>query len=313
MVDSEGEPMKVAACGWLADQPDTVMRMADNLCASIAEAMEPLRETNGLVGLAAPLLLVALPAERIPFDDSLVARIRRHLSAAFPRGFAHMEMLRSGHAGGLVALETALAMVRTQQRQPVIIAGSDCWLDPDTLEWLEETSQLHGAGERNNAWGFIPGEAAGAALLLSSAAARAVGIAPLSYLVATGLGKEDKLIRSGEVCLGKGLSRAFGSVLEAWPGEQVTDVYCDMNGEPYRADEYGFTVTRTRQRFRAASDFIAPADCWGDVGAASGPLAVVLATIAQLKMYSRGPLGLVWGSSDGGERAAALLRAASNC
>jgi 3-oxoacyl-[acyl-carrier-protein] synthase-1 len=82
-----------------------------------------------------------------------------------------------------------------------------------------------------------------------------------------------------------------------------------MNGEPYRADEYGFTVTRTRERFEAASEFVAPADCWGDVGAASGPLLAVLAVVAHAKRYARGGASLLWASSDSGERAAALLLA----
>ncbi len=34
-------------------------------------------------------------------------------------------------------------------------------------QWLEENDQLHGAGPLNNAWGFIPGEGAGAVLLVT--------------------------------------------------------------------------------------------------------------------------------------------------
>ena len=48
--------------------------------------------------------------------------------------------------------------------------------------------------------------------------------------------------------------------------------YCDMNGEPYRADEYGFAcLSYQGVSSSPASDFIAPADCWGDVSAASAP------------------------------------------
>jgi 3-oxoacyl-[acyl-carrier-protein] synthase-1 len=81
-----------------------------------------------------------------------------------------------------------------------------------------------------------------------------------------------------------------------------------MNGEAYRADEYGFTIVRTSQHFASAGDFLAPADCWGDVGAATGPLLLALAVIAARKSYAPGPHALLWTSSEGGERSAALIR-----
>jgi len=80
-----------------------------------------------------------------------------------------------------------------------------------------------------------------------------------------------------------------------------------MNGEPYRADEFGFACVRTGEAFVSASDFNAPADCWGDVSAASGPLGLMLAVIAARKGYAKGRYGFVWASSEGGERAAALV------
>jgi len=108
--------------------------------------------------------------------------------------------------------------------------------------------------------------------------------------------------------LGQGLTSAFRSALDALASDvKVTDTYCDMNGEPYRADEFAFAVTRTRERFVAATDFVTPADCWGDVGAASASLFIILACIAGAKGYAKGDTGLVWASSDTGERGAAVI------
>ena len=136
-------------------------------------------------------------------------------------------------------------------------------------------------------------------------------LAPLSQLLGVGIGRETNLIRSGQVCLGEGLTAAFeGALAQRPPTLLVTDTYCDLNGEPYRSDEFGFAVTRTRDHFVAASDFTAPADCWGDVGAASGPLATVLAAMAMKKRYAKGDLSLIWASSETGERSAILLGAA---
>ena len=60
--------------------------------------------------------------------------------------------------------------------------------------------------------------------------------------------------------------------------------------------------------FKNAAAFEAPADCWGDVGAASGPLYVSLVAAAEERGYAKGPLSLIWASSEGGRRAAAILK-----
>ncbi|HSV58248.1 MAG TPA: hypothetical protein VLJ19_05055, partial [Variovorax sp.] len=181
-------------------------------------------------------------------------------------------------------------------------------MDPETLEWLEQCEQLHGAGALNNAWGFIPGEGAGALLLVRRAVAEPLRLPALARLLGVGTAFEPKYIKTQTVCVGEGLTRAFRGALAALPGGiQVSDVYCDMNGEPYRADEYGFTALRTKESFESASDFVAPADCWGDVAAAGAPLHLMLAVIAGSKAYARGRLAFVWGSAEGGERGAALM------
>ena len=64
-----------------------------------------------------------------------------------------------------------------------------------------------------------------------------------------------------------------------------------------------------RDRLRDPTDFLAPADCWGDVGAAGLPLHLLLAASACRKGHAKGPLTLLWGSSDGGGRGAAVIRA----
>jgi 3-oxoacyl-[acyl-carrier-protein] synthase-1 len=88
---------------------------------------------------------------------------------------------------------------------------------------------------------------------------------------------------------------------------RVSDIYCDMNGEPYRSDEFGFTALRTKEHFESASDFVAPADCWGDLAAAGAVLHVMLSCAAGAKAYANGPLAFAWASSESGERATALL------
>ena len=92
------------------------------------------------------------------------------------------------------------------------------------------------------------------------------------------------------------------------PGIKADHLYCDMNGEPYRADEFGFATIRAGALFRDPSAFTAPADCWGDVGAASGPMFLVLADAATRKGYAPGPVLAAFMSSESGERCGFVTR-----
>ena len=168
---------------------------------------------------------------------------------------------------------------------------------------------MHGAGPLNNAWGFIPGEAASAVLLVSDRSAEKNGLMPVAQLLGIGTAFEQNRIKTPTVCIGEGMTLAFRKALAAAPRDcKVSEIYCDMNGEPYRADEFGFATVRTAARFADAGRFHTPADCWGDIGAATGPLLVGLAAIAHQKGYTEGPLAFVWSSSENGERCAALLQ-----
>ena len=136
------------------------------------------------------------------------------------------------------------------------------------------------------------------------------GITVLARIEAAATVDEPNRIKTETVCIGEGLTQAVREVLEALPPQtMIDDTICDQNGEAYRADEFGFMLARTSERFVDAADFQAPADCWGDVGAASGPLYVTLAATAARKDYAKGPRTLVWTSSEGGERTAVIVHA----
>lgn len=311
MVDAAGKPMCVAAFPWLEAGQDVASRIGESLVAAIREAALPLQAAMREEGVALSLL-VNLPSPRPGLPDDLGDIVREQLLGAFPHGIERIGIAALGHAGGMVALRSASEHLRSSPGAACIVAGADSYIDPDALEWIEDNEQLHGAGDENNPQGFVPGEGAGAMLLVSADAAARLGLRPLGRIDGQGLGREAHLIGSGSVCIGEGLTAALRGALQGLPlHERLTDVYGDLNGEPYRADEFAFAALRTRERFVAASDFVAPADCWGDVGAASAVLLVMLACIAGLKGYANGPSALVWASSLEGERGAVVLRTAA--
>ncbi len=253
-------------------------------------------------------LALALPDKRPGVHAGLGETLLGDLVARYPATFVATAAFPNGHAAGAFALSAGMRKLTRGDVDACVLAGVDSYIEPETLEWLESCDQLHGGGESNNAWGFIPGEGAGAILIVGKAVAEQVRGTVLAHVAGIGTAKELCCIKTDTVCVGKGLTDAFRAALQPLTaGEVVTDMYCDMNGEPYRADEYGFTALRTKEYFTSLSGFVAPADCWGDVAAASVPLNLSLASIAGMKGYSNGLTALVWGSSEGGERGATLL------
>jgi 3-oxoacyl-[acyl-carrier-protein] synthase-1 len=306
MIDTAGEPMRVARAPWLDLDCDPYDRFAALLIPALEQTVEPLQLLGDRTLRLALALGLPSPKPGVPAD--LEPRLAALVADRFPGLFVAIATFPVGHAGGLLGLHAAFLKLSHGAFDACVVAGVDSYLEPETLEWLEGNDQLHGAGRLNNAWGLIPGEAAGAALVANVATAERLPFPPVARLLSVGCGFEEKRIKTETVCIGEGLTTAFRAALTGLPaGERVTDVFSDMNGEPYRADEFGFAALRTNESFVSASDFIAPADCWGDVSAASGPLALALSTIAGHKAYANGSYVLVSASSESGERGAALL------
>jgi len=306
MIDAAGEPMRVAVAPWL----DIECRGADRLEALLAPAIEQTLQPIDAAGATALRvgLALALPASRPGLPVDIDARLRASLARRFPNRFVAVATFEAGHAAGLLAMHAAFQKIAGGAFDACVVAGVESYIEPATLEWLEASDQLHGSGSLNNAWGFIPGEAAGATLLVGSDILSLIAPQLHGGVLSVGRGFEHNRIKTDTVCIGEGLTEAFRESLAGLPsGAKVTDIFCDMNGEPYRADEFGFTCLRTKEAFVSASDFVAPADCWGDVSAASAPLYVALSAIASWKGYANGEYAFVFASSESGERAAALL------
>lgn len=306
MVDSAGERMNVALVPWLDIGICGVERLQSLCFAAIDQALQAL--TGRASGLRTALAL-ALPAPRPGLDAEIPGGLMGAVKKRYQGIFQAIAAFPNGHAAGLLALDAAQRRLAQGAMDACVVAGVDSYMEPETLEWLERCDQLHSAGPLNNAWGFVPGEGAAALVLVRTELMEQFRDILLAQVLGVGSAMEAHRIKTATVCIGEGLTTAFRAALQSLsPGETISDVYCDMNGEPYRADEYGFTCLRTKEYFQSASEFIAPADCCGDVCAAGAPLQIALAAIAGSKGYANGTTSLIWASSEGGERGAAVMR-----
>jgi len=305
MVDKDGNRMIVAMDAFLSDDVGSAHSFLEIGLTAAEEALAPLLH---MLGRAESIqMLIGLPEKRPGLPNALSEKITAHFKHAFQEHFRVMEVetFNAGHSAGLMALEEGFYRILHGSAEICLVGGIESYRAPESLEWLDDEGQLHSEG---NNWGFIPGEAAGFCLICSKNVADLFKLEILGKILSVATELETNLIKTDSVCLGKGLSKAVKQVLNSLSPETKVDyMICDVNGEPYRGDELGYTFVRISGRFNDPSDFITPADCWGDVGAASGPLYITLAIVAGLKGYAKGPHTLVWTSSEGGQRSAALL------
>lgn len=309
MIDKMGNPMLVCMDSTLPVELTIIERYLELAISAAREALAVLlRSDKSISGVT---ILLALPENRPGIPDNFRNEFSRRFATALASviNIQELHCYLAGHAGGFYCMEQALTLLRSGHSQFCLVGGVESYLDPETLEWLDDQEQLH---SETTIWGFCPGEGAGFCLLASNQVAVSFRLPTLIELLSAASANEPCPIKTKTICIGQGLSEAFKKSLAHLPNDRkVNHTICDMNGEPYRGNEYGFSVLRSSGKFADDEDFMTPADCWGDVGAASGLLFAILATFAAQKQYAPGPIVLVWASSEGGLRGAALLQASN--
>jgi 3-oxoacyl-[acyl-carrier-protein] synthase-1 len=253
--------------------------------------------------LATPEPMPNLPDRPAPasgkFLDHLITqcdtdRIDRGQSKLFP----------TGRAGGLQALDAAIDMLQSEQHDHVLIGGVDSYLDLYLLGTLDAEGRIKVDGVMD---GFAPGEGAGFLLLCSDKGRESQTPKPTVKVHKPGTAQEPGHRYSEEPYKGDGLAEAVTAALEAGlEDEQVRTVLCSMNGESYSPKEWGVSTLRNAASFDDALRLEHPAECFGDIGAAFGPVLIGLAATGMQKGYLAGPC-LVWCSSEGADRAAVCV------
>lgn len=308
MIDKCGQPMKVARDGLLPPGLGGVERLRALASGALEESLLPLiPHASGRWALP---IVVALPESRPGLPAALSDAMTRWLraEASLPIRFTQVELLPHGHAAGLMALERGWQLIQSGRAEFCLTGGIDSYLEAETLEWLDERGLLKSSAHRS---GFTPGEGACFCLLASARMIRQLGLSPLGWIISAATRREEHHFGTRGINVGRrGLSDAIADttrVLGDPPAQLADTMYCDLNGEPHRSEEFTYAILRCQLAFAAHTDYVTPSDCWGDVGAATGPLLACLATTSGRRRYARGPRPLLWASSYGGARSAVLL------
>jgi len=227
------------------------------------------------VDLGKTVLLIALPlvdksVQHLALNDSWIANLQKETGLG---GLSQIRIVRSGHVGVFSLMNEAIELLNHGDVEQCIIGGVDSYLLEERIAHLD----LHWrVKSERNVDGFIPGEAAAMLLLERHSNGLSRGVKSKATIVSMGTGNEINSFHSQLTSTGVGLGDAIKTALsEAVQAKPIDAIYCDFNGESYFAHEWGLMRNRLAQVFNQAKTFNHPAECYGDVGAATGALLVV--------------------------------------
>jgi 3-oxoacyl-[acyl-carrier-protein] synthase-1 len=308
--DEEGEPLRAGVVpGLPLDLPGDVRLLRLALIA----LQRLLTETGlGRRDMPRTALLVALPlpdAATAPWK--LTQRFTQELcQRAGVEEWAEQEAVAAGPVGVLRMVRKAAELLQARRVDFAVVLAADSFIDMERLSLLDEGWRLKSA---RNVDGFTPGEAGAALLLENRRAAERRGAPMLARLGPMAFGTEPSPIGSEKWSTGTGLSEALRPLLSTRPGEEVGSwVLCDLNGESYRASEWGLVRTRLAKALPPPRKLLHPADRIGDAGTALVGVLIACAAQAFVRGYAPAQSALLWAGSDDGERGALVLRAPSD-
>jgi 3-oxoacyl-[acyl-carrier-protein] synthase-1 len=302
-MDSGGE--WIMGCEVPLEQP---WRGKTKLIKMLARALqETLTQAPEVVPEETPLLLCLPESDRpgrvIDDDNQFFLDLCAELNLEFHE---KSKIVPQGHVSIATALLKARKLFQELRVPQVLIIAADSLLVGPTLAAYEDKDRLLTSQNSN---GFIPGEA-GAALLVRPAGQ---GAGPELVCTGLGFGIEKATVNSEEPLRADGLASAIKAAL--------SEVGCDMGaldfritdvaGEQYHFKEASLALSRILRTRKAEFDIWHPADCVGEVGAASGLIIAAVGAFATHKEYDKGKNILLHLGNDGGQRAAVVSQPSS--
>ena len=248
-------------------------------------------------------LALAMPEQQgdieglVPFIPTLEKNCQPWVSAA------HSRSLYSGRAAGIAAIDFAFNYFYDLPNDFMLIGGSDSYRDDERLTPLTKKQRLL---VKDSPDGFAPGEAAGFLLLTRKPELALARNGHIIALHPPGLAEEPGHLYSEEPYRGEGLDAAFKKALINQPPASIHSIYSSMNGENHWAKEYGVAYIRNKEFFHDPVRIEHPADCYGDLGAATAPVLIALAA-EHLFSHATAKAHLVYSSSDRSQRGAVIV------
>lgn len=181
-------------------------------------------------------------------------------------------LIHLGRAGGVQVFDLASAYLQQTGGDYAIIGGMDSPYDLARLSALDRDFRVLHSGASD---AFALGEAASCILLTTRRGLDSLGIQRKIRLTAPSIAYEKGHLYSENPNLGHALDEAAKSTLNQLGS--VSCFYTTLNGENFFSKELGVMRVRNNQFFLDSAEMLHPADCFGDIGAASAVSMVCIA------------------------------------
>jgi 3-oxoacyl-[acyl-carrier-protein] synthase I len=221
---------------------------------------------------------------------------------------SHQHLYFGGHTGVIYAIHDAMEAIRAGKYGRCIVGAIDSFIEPPVLEAGALTGMLK---TQNNPSGFIPGEAAGFFLLEKQQDAVRKESQLMLLISDLALEKEKFDRFSEDPPLGKALYRALDRLLDSEKslGDEVGCILCDLNGDIYRANDWGYALVRLQTKYSLGNlPMFLPAVGFGETGAATGVLSLGIMNAAFRNEECQGSAAILWLFSESGERGGLLVK-----
>ncbi len=240
--------------------------------------------------------------------------LERFPELSSPRFFAY------GHAGFAHALYSGCTALMEREIDALVVGGVESYYDPLIVDILLEQERIF---DQVRSDAFVPGEGAAFALIVRRNVARRAKLTPTALVDTVAMANEPGPLLSDEACTGRGLAQVVRSCTDRLKDEHrlLEWMLGDVTNESYRTLELQLALPRAlapggldtagRTYREVADDLVMdfPSECWGDLGAASMPTAMIVATEAFRRGRPSAVNCLITGTSTGRERGAMLLDA----
>ena len=211
---------------------------------------------------------------------------------------------QAGFARGLLY---ARELLSSGQVERCILGGIDACTDNGYLAAAHHFNVLK---TDDQPAGFQPGEAAAFLMLENESAARGRGAEVVGIIQAAAVGRDKAARCSRKPPLGIGLAQTISQCLAIAPeASDVGWVIADLNGDAFRANDWGYALVRLIASYPRLGEcpVVAPAESFGETGAAQGAIASCMAVRAFARGYAPDPRALVWLTSYRGDRGAFVI------
>ncbi|RWM40903.1 hypothetical protein [Mesorhizobium sp.] len=210
-----------------------------------------------------------------------------------------------GAAASIGVLDQLSELLGRPGVEHVLLGGVDSLVNDKDISRLAASGRLKGS---DNPQGLVPGEAAAFVCLQSRPDPKSPDIAAIHGV---GFAQEADSVLTERYSQGKALLGALrGALNGAGNGPREPDivfVVSNGNGERYSGWEANIARSRFYRTRREILPVAYPAMTVGDVGAAGGALALLVAADSFTAGYAPGPVAMCEIASEAGLRAAALV------